>query len=82
MACYPFAETDPFIIDRKSLPDILFAGNQPAFSSRLVKIPGEKDHKGVHQVRLICLPKFKETGTVVLCDISQKELPCYLLRFS
>ncbi len=26
--CYPYAETDPFIISVDELPDIFFAGNQ------------------------------------------------------
>lgn len=81
LPCYPFGDTDPFIIEPNHMPDILFAGNQPSFSSRFVTIT---DNDQVNKkVRLICVPKFRESGgTIVLCDISQSDYPCYALRFS
>jgi hypothetical protein len=48
--------------------------------TRLLKVSYECQHS--HTVRLICVPKFRETATVVLCDFTKKDYPCYLLRFS
>jgi DNA polymerase delta subunit 2 len=33
LTCYPFADDDPFVLQQS--PHIMFAGNQPEFSSRL-----------------------------------------------
>lgn len=80
MPCYPFVDHDPFIIASNRIPNILFAGNQPNFNSKLVTISDNK--KSNHKVRLICIPKFRESqGSVVLCDISHPDLPCYTIRF-
>jgi hypothetical protein len=34
-ACYPFVDSDPFILDR--CPAVYFAGNQPAFATRVLQ---------------------------------------------
>lgn len=79
MPCYPFSDTDPFILDTDNVPQILFAGNQPSFASEVVEITdADQIH---HQTRLICIPRFRETGIIVLCDLSQEDYPCYLVRF-
>ncbi|KAL4139690.1 hypothetical protein KRP22_003344 [Phytophthora ramorum] len=67
LACFPMANEDPFILE--TCPHVYFSGNQPRFSTRLVK--GAKDQ----QVRLITVPSFSETGTIVLVDL--KDLSCF-----
>ncbi|CAH0478164.1 unnamed protein product [Peronospora belbahrii] len=67
LACFPMANEDPFIFD--TCPHVYFSGNQPRFSTRLVK--GAQDQ----QVRLITVPAFCETSTIVLVDL--KDLSCF-----
>jgi DNA polymerase delta subunit 2 len=62
LPCYPFSETDPFIID--SSPDIYFAGNQSQFDSKLLE-----SNNGM-KTRLITVPNFVETNTFVLVNLS------------
>ncbi|CAO3703164.1 unnamed protein product [Rhizopus stolonifer] len=62
---YPFKDRDPFIIDK--CPHVYFIGNQPEFDDNLLQGPdGQK-------IRVILLPSFAETGTVVLLNISNLE---------
>jgi DNA polymerase II small subunit/DNA polymerase delta subunit B len=77
--CYPYIDKDPFIISRDNLPQLLFAGNQPGFASQLVN--ASDAYGAQQQVRLVCVPNFRETGMVVLCDLSQPSLPCYTISF-
>ncbi|EEY66620.1 DNA polymerase alpha/epsilon subunit B, putative [Phytophthora infestans T30-4] len=67
LACFPMANEDPFILE--TCPHVYFSGNQPRFSTRLVK--GGKDQ----QVRLITVPSFSETSTIVIVDL--KDLSCF-----
>lgn len=58
--CYPFQEDDPFVLNE--CPHVYFVGNQPKFETTVIEGP-------VGQlVTLIAVPKFKETGEVVLLD--------------
>ncbi|KAK4056175.1 DNA polymerase delta small subunit Cdc1 [Microbotryomycetes sp. JL221] len=76
--CYPFVDRDPFIL--KQLPNVYIIGNQPKFESTLVT---QQDHhdddKQTKQTRIILLPKFNETGQIVL--ISLKTLKVKLVEF-
>ncbi|KAG7399385.1 DNA polymerase delta subunit 2 [Phytophthora boehmeriae] len=67
LACFPMANEDPFVIE--NCPHVYFAGNQPHFSTRLVK--GAKGQ----EVRLVTVPSFSETSTIVLVDL--KDLSCF-----
>ncbi|KAK8979718.1 hypothetical protein V6N11_027753 [Hibiscus sabdariffa] len=69
--CYPFTDRDPFLID--SCPDVYFVGNQKKYETRLVKgLEGQS-------VRLICIPRFCETGLAVV--INMRNLECHALTF-
>jgi DNA polymerase delta subunit 2 len=58
--CYPFQETDPFVLEE--CPHIYVVGNQPRFESAVIEGPlGQA-------VCLIALPKFRETGELVILD--------------
>lgn len=70
IGCYPFQEIDPFVIEE--CPHVFFVGNQPKFDSTVVDYEGQL-------VRLIAVPKFKETGEVVLLDTDTLEVE--VLRF-
>ncbi|OLL24899.1 DNA polymerase subunit delta-2 [Neolecta irregularis DAH-3] len=70
--CYPFQDQDPFLLE--NTPHVYFLGNQEKFETRLVE-----GHDG-QRTRLIAVPKFSETGTVVLLNLST--LGCEPLTFS
>ncbi|KAL8709645.1 MAG: hypothetical protein Q9225_007418 [Loekoesia sp. 1 TL-2023] len=63
--CYPFQEKDPFVIEE--CPHVYFVGNQPRYETMVIEGPAGQT------VRLICVPRFKETGEVVLLDTDTLE---------
>ena len=67
LGCYPFDAThgDPMTITQP--PNVLFAGNQPEFATELITT-GE----GVN-IRVILVPDFAKTGSVVLVNLSTLE---------
>ncbi|XP_043466818.1 DNA polymerase delta subunit 2 [Leptopilina heterotoma] len=65
LPCYPYHEKDLFIMEE--CPNIYFAGNMNKFETKL----WEGEDKQV--VRLICIPKFSTTKTVVLVDLDTLE---------
>ncbi len=72
LACYPFLDRDPFVIS--DCPHVFFAGNQPSFATR--EIIGLQQQK----VRLVCIPDFSTTSTVVLVNLA--DLSTHPITFS
>ena len=66
-SAYPFYKRDPFVLDDKLCPHVLFSGNMDTYDDRLVK--GENGQ----MVRLIAIPKFCETRSVVLLNLKTLE---------
>ena len=66
IGCYPFQDKEQFVMDE--CPHVFFVGNQPAFETTTVEGPTGQS------VRLIAVPKFKETGEVVLLDVETLEV--------
>ncbi|KAI9775310.1 MAG: hypothetical protein M1839_001294 [Geoglossum umbratile] len=64
--CYPFQDKDQFVLEE--CPHVFFVGNQPSFETVLISGPAGQT------VRLITVPKFRETGEVVLVDIETLEV--------
>ncbi|RKF57674.1 DNA polymerase delta small subunit [Golovinomyces cichoracearum] len=60
LSSYPFQDDDPFVLD--FCPHIFFVGSQPKFETSLIEGPDGQT------VRLIAIPKFSETGELVLID--------------
>ena len=58
--CYPFQDKDQFVIEE--CPHVFFVGSQPGFDTEIIEGPNGQI------VRLIAVPKFKETGQLVLLD--------------
>ncbi|GAA6035952.1 hypothetical protein JCM8097_005182 [Rhodosporidiobolus ruineniae] len=74
--CYPFSDRDPFILNQT--PHVYFVGNQPSFSTRLIN---STDSEGAEvQVRIVLVPKFAETGEVVL--VNTRSLEARVVRFA
>nr|GMC84358.1 DNA polymerase delta small subunit isoform X1 [Ipomoea batatas] len=69
LGCYPFTDRDPFFVE--SCPHVYFVGNQDKYETRLIKGPEGQ------VVRLICIPKFAETGVAVV--LNMRNLDCYTL---
>jgi DNA polymerase delta subunit 2 len=76
---YPFADRDPYILTKENMPNILFSGNQPGYATELVDVYDGQE--APHRVRIISIPEFRSTGTVVLCNISYPELQCFPITF-
>ena len=63
--CHPYFTTDPFVLTET--PDIYVVGNQPEFRTKLVREgKGKKDEK---RCRIVLVPAFKQSGTVVLVNL-------------
>ncbi|GAD96441.1 conserved hypothetical protein [Paecilomyces variotii No. 5] len=82
---YPFQTHDPFVL--QSCPHIFFAGNQPRFKTTIVegdssfRLNGAdtemtdtmEDNLGP-KIRVMTIPKFNETGELVLLDTETLEV--------
>lgn len=66
---YPFKEYDPFLLG--ACPHVCFIGNQPAFETMLVEDAEEEEGK---RCRIVLVPEFCETGTVVLVNTHSLEV--------
>lgn len=90
LGCYPYQQDDPFVL--QSAPHIFFIGNQPSFrttivedTSHLAASPSEDEEMANNssqgrRVRVISLPRFSETGELVLVDAETLEVE--VVRFS
>ncbi|XP_073306849.1 DNA polymerase delta small subunit [Primulina huaijiensis] len=71
LGCYPFTDRDPFFIE--TCPHVYFVGNQDKYQTSLIKgLEGQV-------VRLICIPRFAETGVAVVLNL--RNLECHALSF-
>ncbi|GAU23424.1 hypothetical protein TSUD_331220 [Trifolium subterraneum] len=71
LGCYPYTDRDPFFIE--SCPHVYFVGNQDKYDTRVIK--GSEGQS----VRLVCVPKFSETGVAVMLNL--RDLECHALSF-
>jgi hypothetical protein len=79
LACHPFHESDPFVIDR--IPGVYFAGGQRGYGTRLVEGGGGEGGSSSVRVRVISVPDFATTLTAVLVDIASPTLDAQPLCF-
>lgn len=68
LSCYPFTDTDPFVLDSANAPHILFAGNQAKFDAKLVE-----GTNGKYRTCVVSVPSFSKTGEAVLVDVNSLE---------
>lgn len=71
LGCYPYTETDPFIISK--CPHVLFAGNASEFKTDLFTGGDGK------QVRLVCVPSFTQSQSIAVVNL--RTLECKQLSF-
>ncbi|POS82767.1 hypothetical protein EPUL_004456 [Erysiphe pulchra] len=60
LSCYPFQDDDPFVLE--TCPHLFFVGSQPKFETTTIEGPEGQS------VRLVTIPKFSETGELILVD--------------
>jgi DNA polymerase delta subunit 2 len=65
--CYPFQEKDQFVVEE--CPHVYFVGNQPRFDSTVIEGPAAGQ-----TVRLVTIPRFYESGQLVLIDAETLEV--------
>ncbi len=63
--CHPYFGVDPFII--RETPDLYIVGGQKKFGTKLVREEGRR-------CRLVLVPEFSRTGTVVLVNVQRLEV--------
>lgn len=90
LGSYPFQEVDPFVLETS--PHIFFTGNQPSFKTAVMEVDAPfrldgdvemTDSTGetpTGRVRLLSIPKFRETGELILVDTESLEVE--VIRFS
>lgn len=72
LGSYPFQDDDPFVMT--SCPHVFVVGSQPKFDTAEIEGPEGQT------VRLIAVPKFSETGELVLLD--SETLETSVIKFS
>ena len=65
LRAFPYVEEDPFVVHEA--PHVYFAGNQAQYGERLVTT-GLATR--VNAVKLIAIPTFRKTHSIVLLDVS------------
>lgn len=66
LGSYPFQDVDPFVLHE--CPHLFFVGSQPKFDTAVIEGPEGQ------MVRLIAVPRFAETGEIVLVDSETLEV--------
>lgn len=69
--CHPFKDEDPFILE--SRPHIYVIGNQPTFETSLEEIKNNAT-SSVDKTRIILLPRFSQSGTIVIVNTRTLEV--------
>jgi DNA polymerase delta subunit 2 len=63
--CHPYFTADPFIIEQT--PDVYVIGDQPRLQTKMVV--DSKEVGGSKRCRVILVPRFAETGILVLANL-------------
>ena len=64
LRAFPYVDEDPFVLHEA--PHVYFAGNQETYGERLIQ-------SGHHAVKLIAIPAFHKTKSIVLLDVTSLE---------
>lgn len=72
--CHPYRERDPFVLNET--PDIYVIGGMSEFATGLVGSEQEGKRKRSRQSRVVLLPSFAETGTLVLINMRTLGVRC------
>lgn len=72
--CHPYRERDPFVLHKT--PDIYVVGGMSEFATALVGSEQDGERKKSRQCRVVLLPSFSETGTLVLVNMRTLDVRC------
>ncbi|KAF8559488.1 hypothetical protein OG21DRAFT_1473884 [Imleria badia] len=72
--CHPYRERDPFVLNET--PDIYIIGGMSEFATALVGSEQDGKKKRSRQCRMVLLPSFVETGTLVLVNMRTLDVRC------
>jgi len=64
LRAFPYVDEDPFVLHEA--PHVYFAGNQDSYGESLIQ-------SGHHAVKLISIPAFHKTKSIVLLDVTSLE---------
>ncbi|KAL7289107.1 hypothetical protein TKK_0017055 [Trichogramma kaykai] len=67
LAEYPFDDSDPLVM--KDFPNIYFAGNMDRYETKLLQGTDRLTDSVGQPIRLVCIPKFSQSYSVVLVDL-------------
>ncbi|KAG9015471.1 hypothetical protein FRB94_000076 [Tulasnella sp. JGI-2019a] len=73
--CYPFLHRDPFMLEKT--PHIYVIGNQPEFASEILT-----NEEGDRRTRIILLPRFSQSGCLVLVNTETLEIKTVSFKVS
>ncbi|KAI9216301.1 DNA polymerase alpha/epsilon subunit B-domain-containing protein [Blastocladiella britannica] len=69
--CYPYREDDPLVLETR--PRLFAIGNQPQFATTLYGDDHESAAETGSPVRVVLVPEFKSTGTIVFVHLGTLE---------
>jgi DNA polymerase delta subunit 2 len=73
--CHPYFSADPFLISET--PDLYIVGGQQRFGTKMVVEKGESDSsKAQKKCRVVLVPRFADTGILVLVNLRTLEVKC------
>ncbi|OAJ44452.1 hypothetical protein BDEG_27677 [Batrachochytrium dendrobatidis JEL423] len=67
LPCYPFSQNDPMVITVR--PHLYIIGNQTKFDTKVIELCGDGEPT-LETTRVILVPSFSNTGTVVLVNLA------------
>ncbi|KAI8869863.1 hypothetical protein GQ42DRAFT_115934, partial [Ramicandelaber brevisporus] len=70
---FPYADSDPFVLEADKCPHIYFVGNQPEFATSIMRQHNPSPREDMEKesvVRVVMVPSFAETGTVALVNLT------------
>ncbi|KAJ7046545.1 DNA polymerase alpha/epsilon subunit B-domain-containing protein [Mycena alexandri] len=70
--CHPYFSADPFLISQT--PDLYIVGGQQRFGTKMIVEKGEGDVQ--KKCRLLLVPRFADTGTLVLVNLRTLDVKC------
>ncbi|KAJ7172733.1 DNA polymerase alpha/epsilon subunit B-domain-containing protein [Mycena filopes] len=65
--CHPYFSADPFLISQT--PDLYIVGGQQRFGTKMMLDKGEEGEEARKKCRLVLVPRFADTGTLVLVNL-------------
>ncbi|KAJ7694131.1 DNA polymerase alpha/epsilon subunit B-domain-containing protein [Mycena rosella] len=71
--CHPYFKADPFLISQT--PDLYIVGGQRRFGTKMV-VESHKDGKAQQRCRVVLVPRFADTGMLVLVNLRTLDVKC------